>query len=73
LTFRWAEKSLFFVVDIKYKIWRNKFWSSGKTQNWREEILAVEEKFHFRREEILVDFGGFLVKTPNSPKFLLLR
>jgi len=28
------------------------FGGSRKNQNWREEILAVDEKFHFAREEI---------------------
>jgi len=32
-----------------------------KNQNWREEILAIEEKIHF---------GGFLV---NPPKFLAAK
>jgi len=43
---------IIFAVDIKNKIWRNYIGGSGKNLNWREEILAVEEKFHFWRKEI---------------------
>jgi len=42
--------------------------SEKKNLNWPGKVLAVEDKFHFWWEEILADFGGFLVKPPNPPK-----
>jgi len=58
--FRLAEKK----GDLKSQIWRNSFWLLRKNQNWREVILAVEDKFHFWR---------IFIEAAKLAKFLLLR
>jgi len=44
-----------------------------KNQNWREEVLAIEVKFHFWLVNFLADFGRFVLNPQNPPNFLHLR